>query len=70
MKKLVRIAKNNSWSNVNQMIENLGLQLELIQDLPYCKMWLVKNHKEIHCISNTIDYANNGNGDIKFTFNN
>jgi hypothetical protein len=70
MKSLIRISQNNSWSNVNQMIENLGLQLDLIQDLPFCKLWIVKNHKEIHSISNTIDYTNNGNGDIKFTFNN
>ena len=63
-------AKNNSWSNVNQLIENLGLQLELVQDLTFCKLWIVKNNTEIHSISNTIDYANNGNASVKFSFNN
>jgi|LakMenEpi03Aug12_release.lakeMendotaPanAssembly.Ray.scaffolds.fasta_scaffold202382_2 hypothetical protein len=68
--KIKESAKNNSWSNVNRIIENLNLQLELVQDLPFCKLWIVKNNIEIHSISNTIDYANNGNASINFTFNN
>ena len=45
------------YVDVVGLLKDTDLQLELIQDLPFCKMWLVKNHKEIHCISNTIDYA-------------
>ena len=64
--KLISAAKNNTWTNVNSIIENSGFELNLIQDLPFMKMWEVKNNKEVTHVTNTMKYC--GENISKLTF--
>ena len=63
-------SKNNSWTNVNSIIENSGLEINLIQDLPFAKMWEVKNNKEITTITNTMKYCGQNISSLTFCYNN
>ncbi len=63
---ILRAAKNNTWTNMNHVIENSGLELELIENLPFLKMWAVKNSKEFSHITNTMKYC--GEDVSKVTF--
>lgn len=63
-------AKNNSWTNVNSIIESSGLELTLIQDLPFSKMWEVRNNKEITHITNTMKYCGENISKLTFCWNN
>jgi hypothetical protein len=66
-KQITAATKNMSFENVTKFILNIGLELELTQDLPFCKNWSVKNNKEICRISNTLNW--NNNGDVRYCFN-
>lgn len=66
---LIASAKNNSWTNVNFIIENSGLELTLIQNLPFMKMWEVKNNKEITHITNTMKYCGENISKLTFCWN-
>jgi hypothetical protein len=67
-KQINAATKNMSFENVSNFILNIGLELELTQDLPFCKNWSVKNNKEIFMISNTWNCYTN-NGDVRYCFN-
>lgn len=66
---ILKASKNNSWTNVNFIIENSGLELNLIQNLPYCKMWEVKNNSEISHISNVMKSCGENISEVKFAWN-
>lgn len=68
-KQLKQAAKNNSFENVNFIIENSGLCLELIQEFPFSRLWKVVNNREVCFISNTIADLNTGKAQLKFVFN-
>jgi ABC-type metal ion transport system substrate-binding protein len=66
---LISAAKNNSWTNVNSIIENSGLEINLIQNLPFLKMWEVKNNKEITHITNTMKCCGENISKLTFCWN-
>ena len=68
-KELIASAKNNTWTNVNYIIENCDLEINLIQSLPFLKMWEVKNNKEITHITNTMKYCGENVSKISFCWN-
>lgn len=65
---IMQRTKNLSFVNITNFIENTGLKLELIQDLPFTKMWKVYDIKEFYMISNTWNSYTN-NGDVNIFFN-
>ena len=67
--KIKKAAKNNTWNNVNYIIENSGLELKLVQNLPYCKMWKVLNDKDLNYISNTKKYVDQEIPQIGYSLN-
>ena len=60
--------KNTNFENGNNIIKNSGLVLELIQDLPFMKMWSVKNNNEITKITNVKKIYDGDLSNIRFTF--
>lgn len=66
---LRKAAKGNSFENVTALIENSGLQVTLIQNLPFTKTWEVKNHKEVSHIMNTIKNLGSNESQFGFTTN-
>jgi len=56
-KSITAKVKNTTFTQGNLIIENSGLELELIQNLPFVKMWSVKNNKEITHITNTMTFV-------------
>jgi hypothetical protein len=66
--KIMQKTKNLSFENVTNCIEKIGLELELVQDLPFTKMWKVKNNKEFYMISNTWNCYTNY-GDVAIFYN-
>ena len=58
--------KKVSFNLANSIIENSGLELELIQDLPFMKQWSVKNNKEITGIISTKKIYDNDFANIGF----
>ena len=68
-KQILTASKNNTWTNMNTIIEKSGLELELIQDLPFTKMWGVKNNKEITHITNTMKYCGENISKVTFCYN-
>ena len=39
----IAAAKDNTWENVNTIIENSGLEIKLVENFAFLKMWEVKN---------------------------
>jgi ABC-type metal ion transport system substrate-binding protein len=68
-KEILKAAKNNTWTNVNSIIENSNLEIKLIQNLPFMKMWEVKNNKEITHVTNTMKYCGENIANVTFCFN-
>jgi hypothetical protein len=66
---LKKAAKGNSFENVTSLIENSGLEVKLIQNLPFTKTWEVKNHKEVSHIMNTIKYLGSNESQFGYTTN-
>lgn len=67
--KIKKAAKNNTWSNVNTIIENSGLELKLVQNFPYGKMWQVINDKDLAWVSNFKKYIDQEIPEIKYSLN-
>lgn len=63
-----KATKNNTFENATYIIENSGLELVLIQNLGFSKMWEVKNNTEITHITNTLKDLVSNQSDVKFTF--
>lgn len=70
LSQLTKAAKNNTWTNINFLIENSLLEVKLIQDLPFMKMWEVKNNKEISHITNTMKYCGENIAKLSYCKNN
>lgn len=69
LEKLKKAAKKNTWSNLNAMIESSGLELELVQNFPYGKIWKVINNKDLTYISNFKKYINQEIPELKYSLN-
>jgi len=59
-------AKNNSFTNVNSVIINSGLELVNVTNRPYLMEWDVKNNTEIYRITNTIKDLATGKAQVSF----
>jgi hypothetical protein len=68
-KEIRKATKNLSFENGINFIENLGFDLELIQNFNFCKAWSVKNNKEIYYIFCTMSHCENMKANITFLFN-
>lgn len=68
-KEIRKATKSMSFESATYFIENCGLELNLIADVVYGKMWEVKNNKEITHISNYCKSLTDNTADIKFCFN-
>jgi ABC-type metal ion transport system substrate-binding protein len=68
-REILNAAKNNTWTNINSVIENSKLEIKLIQDLPFMKMWEVKNNKEITHVTNTMKYCGKNISKVTFCYN-
>lgn len=66
---ITKLTKNNTFKTNNTIIENSGLELELIQDFPFVKMWKVNNSKEFTHITNNIDNLVTRVSKVRFAFN-
>ena len=64
-----KATKNMSFESANHFIENCGLELILISNSKFSKMWDVKNNKEITHICNDLYSLTDNKSDVKFVFN-
>jgi hypothetical protein len=64
-----KATKNMTFENANYFIQNSGLQLELQENYPFLKSWVVKNNKEIGRISNSKRDLINEMSHVTFAFN-
>jgi hypothetical protein len=64
-----KATKKMTFENANYFIENSGLQLELQENYPFLKSWIVKNNKEITRLSNCKKDLINGMAEVTFAFN-
>lgn len=64
-----KATKNMTFENANYFIQNSGLQLELQENYPFLKSWVVKNNKEIGWISNSKRDLINEMSHVLFAFN-
>jgi len=64
-----KATKNMTFENANYFIQNSGLQLELLQNFPFLKMWAVKNNKEFGIITNSKKDLINEMSKVTFAFN-
>lgn len=44
--KVIEEVNGRNWFEANEIIENLSLDINLIQNLPFCKIWGVKTIKK------------------------
>ena len=66
-----KIKKETQKMNFNQAtkyIESIGLDIEIHENYPFLKSWMVKNHNEFTNISNYLMSLDSDKSDIKFTF--
>jgi hypothetical protein len=68
-KEIKKATNGLNFDQINYFLNNSGLELNLIQNLGFCKMWEVSNHSEICFISNTIKQINSNLAEVKFVFN-
>ena len=66
---LIKVSNNNTFKNVNYYIENSVLDIELIQSLPFMKMWKVNNNKEFSYITNALKSLDSDVSELTFAFN-
>jgi hypothetical protein len=64
-----KATKNMTFENANYFIQNSNLQLELLQNFPFLKMWSVKNNKEFAIITNSKKDLINEMSKVTFAFN-
>ena len=64
-----KATKNMTFENANYFIQNSSLQLELLQNFPFSKMWTVKNNKEFYIITNSKKDLINEMSKVTFAFN-
>jgi hypothetical protein len=64
-----KATKGMTLENATAFIQNLGFELELLQEFSYGKMWKVKNNTEILIISNFLKNLSSNECEIKFSFN-
>ena len=64
IKKLIKNANATTFTNANLLIENSGLNLKLIEDLPFMKIWRVIDNKEIVTIMNMMKYCGENIADV------
>ena len=67
--KLISMSNNNSWTNVNHIIENSDMELILISSLPFLKMWQVINHSELSYITNTLKVCGENKSEFSYIAN-
>jgi hypothetical protein len=63
-----KATKQMTFNEANEFIKSLGFELVLIQNLPFAKMWEVKNNTEFSHISNTLKGLENNLSMVKFAF--
>ena len=68
-KEIKKATKSMSFESATYFIQNCGLELTLIQDFAFGKMWEVKNNNEISHISNFLKSLTDNTADVKFCFN-
>lgn len=68
-KEILSRTKGLNFNECIELINNIGLNMELIMNFGFCKMWDVFDNSEISTISVTIKNHLDNSCDIKFTFN-
>lgn len=67
---IIEAVNGKNWFEANEIIENLSLDINLIQNLPFCKIWEVKNDKEItHVTITKRCHPYNHMQDVTFCYN-
>jgi hypothetical protein len=49
------LSKPNSFENLCYLVENSGMNVNVVQSLPFCRQWKVIGHEEIYFIDVTIE---------------